>query len=367
MSKVSIVRCTDYDSRKVFEAVKRALDLAGGIDEFVRPGMKVLLKPNLLSARSPEDAVDTHPEVVRSLVRLVKGARGTPIIGDSPGGYGNNIDEVFEASGIKAMALEEGVELVKFTNSKFVEGIPISRYVFDSDCFISIPKLKTHCITVLTAALKNTFGCVTGLYKAECHSRAPKEDDFAKIIAKVHAISKPHLTVLDGIIAMEGDGPSSGHLRKMNVIMAGRDAVAIDSCIARMVGLKPLDIAVTREAYKIGLGEADLSRIELLGDDIESFITEDFKLPQTIALKLIPKVIANGIARLIKFKPYIDDVLCRRCNLCKVSCPVYAIQTDKGYVRISYKKCVRCLCCHEVCPYRAVGIKRNILTKLIWR
>jgi uncharacterized protein (DUF362 family) len=366
MPKVSVVRCSDYDSLKVFAAVKRAVDLVGGIERYVNPGMKVLLKPNLLSARSPEDAVDTHPEVVRSLVRLVKEARATPIIGDSPGGYGNNVDEVFEASGMKAMALEEGVELVKFRNSKFVEGIPISRHVFDSDCLISIPKLKSHCITVLTAALKNTFGCVTGLYKAECHSRAPKEDDFAKIIAKVHAISKPHLTVLDGILAMEGDGPSSGALRKMNVVMAGPDAVAIDSCIAKIVGLKPLDIAVTREAYKIGLGEADLSRIELLGDDIESFVTKDFKLPQTMALKLVPKAIANAIARLVKFKPYMDDALCRRCNLCKVSCPVDAIHMDKGYVRISYKKCVRCLCCHEVCPYRAVGIKRNLLTKLIW-
>ncbi|MFA6078871.1 MAG: DUF362 domain-containing protein [Candidatus Omnitrophota bacterium] len=366
MSKVSIVRCPDYDERRVLEAVKRAVDLAGGIREYVEPGMKVLLKPNLLSARGPMDAVDTHPEVVRAVVRLVKEAGATPIIGDSPGGYGDNIDQILEMSGMKAMAMEEGIELVKFREPKFVEGFPISRYVLDSDCFISIPKLKTHCITVLTAALKNTFGCVTGLYKAECHSRAPREDDFAKIIAKVHSIAKPDLTVLDGVMAMEGDGPSSGSVRKMNVIMAGPDAVAIDSCIAKMIGLDPMSVSVTKEAYKIGLGESNLSRIEVLGDDIEGFITKDFKMPQTMVFRLVPRVIANSIARLVSFKPYVDDMLCRRCNLCKVSCPVDAIAEYKAGLRVNYKKCIRCLCCHEVCPYKAIGIKRNLLTKLIW-
>ncbi|MDP3804293.1 MAG: DUF362 domain-containing protein, partial [Candidatus Omnitrophota bacterium] len=225
MSKVAIARCADYDRDKVFDAVRKAVDLLGGMSEFAKPGMKVLLKPNLLSARTPAEGVDTHPEVVRAVVRLVKSSGATPVVGDSPGGYGKNIDEVFEISGMKRMAEEEGVELVKFTGSKFVDGIPISRRVFDSDLFISIPKLKTHSITILTAAIKNTFGTIPGLYKAECHSRAPKEEDFAKIIAKVHSIARPHLTVLDGIVGMEGDGPASGNLRNMNFIMASRDAV----------------------------------------------------------------------------------------------------------------------------------------------
>lgn len=366
MSKVALIRCTDYGRKRVFEAVKRAIDLVGGISEFVKPGMKVLLKPNLLSARFPADGVDTHPEVVRAVVRLVKGAGARPVIGDSPGGYGANVDEVFEKSGMKEIAHEEDVELIKFTASKFVDGIPISRHVFDSNCMISIPKFKTHGVTVLTAAIKNSFGTVVGLYKAESHSRAPKEEDFAKIIAKIYSISKPHLIVLDSIVAMEGDGPASGDLRNMNLIMASSDGVAIDSCLAKIMGLDPQDILVTKEAYKMGVGEADPSRIEIVGDDIKGFIAEDFKLPQTSALRILPRGIANSVATLIRFKPYIDSAICTKCNLCKITCPVNCIEIEKNYCRIDYKKCIRCLCCHEVCPYKAIFIKRNILTKFIW-
>ena len=366
MTKVSIIRCEDYDTNRVFDAVKRAVDLVGGIGSFVKPGMKVLLKPNLLSARAPEDAVDTHPEVVRAVIRLVRAAGGTVSIGDSPGGYGYNMDEIFEKSGMKRIADEEGAELVKFNTSKFVNGVPVSRHILDADCIISIPKLKTHSITVLTAAIKNMFGAVVGLYKAECHSRAPKNEDFSRMMAKVYSIAKPHLSIVDGIMAMEGDGPSSGIVRKMNLVMAGTDAVAIDSFIARIIGIEPLDVAVTKEAYKAHLGEADLSKIEITGDDINDFIVNDFKLPQTTPLKFLPRSVTNGIASLIKFKPFIDEKACKRCNLCKITCPVNCIEIEKDYCKIDYKKCVRCLCCHEVCPYKAISIKRNVLTKMVW-
>lgn len=366
MAKIAISRCVSYDSEKVFDAVKRSVDLVGGIEKFVSPGMKVLLKPNLLSARLPEDAVDTHPEVVRAIVRLVKKAGGMPSIGDSPGGFGKNIQEIFERSGMDKVSREEGVKLETFAASKFVSGIPIARQIFDADRIISIPKFKTHSITVLTAAIKNMFGSVVGLYKAECHSRAPKEEDFSRIMAKVFSIARPHLTIVDGIIAMEGDGPSSGIIRKMGLVMAGEDAVAIDSCLAKIMGVSPLDILVTKEAYNAGLGESDLSKIEVLGDSLDSFIAKDFKLPQTTPLKYLPKGITDTIASLIRFKPHIDNETCRRCNLCKLTCPVHCIEIEKDKCSIDYKRCVRCLCCHEVCPYRAISIRRNILTKMVW-
>jgi uncharacterized protein (DUF362 family)/Pyruvate/2-oxoacid:ferredoxin oxidoreductase delta subunit len=367
MAKVAVSRCGLYDTDKVFDAVKRSVDLIGGIGAFVGPGMKVLLKPNLLSARLPEDAVDTHPEVVRAVVRLVKGAGAVPFIGDSPGGFGKNIYEIFEKSGMKRIADEEGIKLEAFTASRFVSGIPIARQIFDSDRVISIPKFKTHAITVLTAAIKNMFGAVVGLYKAECHSRSPKEEDFSEILAKVYSITKPHLTVVDGIVAMEGDGPSSGVLRKMGLVMAGEDAVAIDSCLAKIMGLEPLDILVTKKAYGSRLGEADLSKIEVLGDALDTFIAKDFKLPQTTPLKYIPKSVISSVASLIRFKPHIDNETCRRCNLCKLTCPVHCIEIGQKRCSIDYKKCVRCLCCHEVCPYRAISIRRNILTRMVWR
>ena len=366
MVKVSLARCPDYNSEAVFAAVKKAVDLVGGIDYYVKRGTKVLVKPNLLSARLPEEAVDTHPEVVRAVVRLVKNAGGTPLVGDAPGGYGANIDEIFDKSGMRKMAAEEGVELVKFGASRFVDGIPFTRYLSECDCVISVPKLKTHCLTVLTAGIKNMYGTVVGLYKVERHSKAPGEKEFAAIVAKIYSIARPHLTVLDGIVAMEGNGPSGGEPRKMELVMAGSDAVAIDAVISAILGLEPFDVLVTKEAHAKKLGEADLTKIELTGDDAEGFAAMDFKLPQTIALKLVPNALARGIASLVRFKPCINFNACKKCNLCKTTCPVAAITIGEKECFIDYKKCVSCFCCHEVCPYKAIYIKRNILTKLIW-
>lgn len=366
MSKVAIITCVDYDRERVFAAVKKAVDLVGGMEAYVKPGMRVLLKPNLLSARVPEEAVDTHPEVVRAVARLAIAAGGRVRLGDSPGGYGKNIDEIFEKSGMQAMAREEGVELAKFTSSKFVKGFPIARQVLDSDLVISIPKLKTHSITVLTVAVKNTYGCVTGLFKAECHSRAPREEDFARVIATVHSIVRPGLSIVDGITGMEGDGPAAGRPRQIGLVMAGPDAVAIDACVARLVGLEPFDVRVTKEAYAMGLGEARLSAIEVVGESLESAAIKHFRLPQTTALGLIPRALVNKLARFIRFKPVIDVPACKRCNLCKITCPVAAITIDEKACAIDYRKCVKCLCCHEVCPYKAIYIRRNFLTKMVW-
>ncbi len=367
-TRVSIIKCENYERDRVTAAVKRSIDLVGGIRSIVKPGANVLLKPNLLSARLPEDGVDTHPEVVRAVVRLLKEAGpGFVTIGDSPGGYEKNTDEVFEMSGMKRMAEEEGIGLVKFNSSRNIDGFPVSRHVLDADCVISIPKFKTHGVTTLTGGIKNMFGALTGLFKARCHSRAPKEEDFAEILAKAYSLTRPDLTIVDAIVSMEGDGPASGNLRETNFVMASLDAVAVDSILAKLVGLEPLDLAVTRVCYENGLGEADLSKIEIAGDDINSFVMPDFKLPQTKLLKMIPRAIINKAASFIKFKPVINVEACKRCNLCKLTCPVHAITIEGDTCEIHYKKCVRCLCCAEVCPYRAIYIKRNILAKMVWR
>jgi uncharacterized protein (DUF362 family)/NAD-dependent dihydropyrimidine dehydrogenase PreA subunit len=366
MAKVAVARCEDYNRDTVFQAVKRSVDSLGGMNRFVTRGMKVLLKPNMLSPHPPEDAVTTHPEVVRAVAVLAREAGGTVSLGDAPGGYGYNIDEILEKSGIGKVADEEGIEIKKFTSSRLVQDIPIARDILESDAVISIPKLKTHSIAVITAAVKNMFGAVVGLYKAECHSRAPREEDFAKIMVKVFSIARPQLTILDGVVGMDGDGPSAGKPRKMDLVMAGTDAVAIDACAAKIMGIAPLDVAVTKEAYNAGLGEADLARIEIIGDRIEDFIAKDFKMPQTTFFKFIPKGVMNSVAAMIRFKPYIDPGLCKRCNLCKVTCPMDCITIEKDTCAIDYGKCIRCLCCHEVCPYKAISIRRNVLTKMIW-
>lgn len=368
MSKVSLARCSDYGTDNVYNAVKKAVDLLGGIGRFVKPGMNVLIKPNLLTVSAPESAVVTHPEVIRAVVRLVKKTGASVMVGDAPGGYGKNIDEIFEKLNLRQIAAEEGFELVKFTaGADFVDGIPIAKQVLAADFIISIPKIKTHCITIMTGAIKNTFGAVTGPYKAECHSRAPKAEELAEVLIKVHSIARPGLTLVDGIVGMEGDGPSAGSPRALNVVIAGEDAVAIDACIAKMMGLKAMDVALTKKAYEAGLGEIDLSKIEIAGDGLDSFIAKDFKLPRTMALNVMPSAILKWILGPVSFKPHIKTKICRRCGLCKTACPADCITIGVRACGIDYKKCVRCLCCHEVCPYKAISIRRNILTKLVWR
>jgi len=364
-AKVAVVKCESYEPGTVMAAVRRAVDLVGGMAGFVKPGSKVVLKPNLLSARFPEEGVDTHPEVVRAVARLAKEAGGVVSAGDSPGGYEKDFDEVFEKSGMKKVAAEEGIELVKFSASRNIDGFPVSRHVLDADVVISIPKLKTHGITTLTAGVKNMYGVLTGLFKAHCHVKSPKEAEFAHVLAKVYSLAKPHLTVVDAVTSMEGDGPSSGDLRNTRFIAASADAVAVDAVLAKIVGVHPLDLAVTRVCYEQKLGEADLALIEIAGDGIDEVIVSDFKLPQTKIMKMLPNAVVRGVASLIKFRPVIDEAACKRCNLCKLTCPAGAITIEPDGCEIDYRKCVRCLCCQEVCPYRAIRIKRNILAKMV--
>ena len=364
---VAVVKCESYETDAVMAAVRRAVDLVGGMGSFVSPGAKVLLKPNLLSARSPEEGIDTHPEVVRALARLAKEAGGAVSVGDSPGGYEQDMDEVFERSGMKRVAVEEGVDLVEFSASRSVDGYPVSRHVLDADVVISVPKFKTHGITTLTAGVKNVYGVLTGLFKAHCHVRSPKEEDFALILAKVYELVRPRLTVVDAVTSMEGDGPSSGDLRETRFIAASPDAVAVDAVLARIVGLHPFDLATTRACYERKLGEADLALIEVVGDGIDAVAVSYFKLPQTKILKMLPNAVVRGAASLVRFRPVIDEASCKRCNLCKLTCPAGAITIERDGCGIDYRKCVRCLCCQEVCPYRAVRIARNFLAKLVLR
>lgn len=367
-SQVSIIKCKSYGQNEVFAAVKKATDLIGGIAAFVKKGDRVLIKPNLLAAQPPESGIDTHPEFVRAVVRLVKQTNAEIILGDSPSVWGRpqEIDLVYETSGIKAVAKEEGVNLIKLDRSMMVDGYSLTTLIKDCNRIISLPKFKTHDLMVLTGAIKNLFGLVPGLFKTELHRRAINSESFAKVLVDILGLAKPTLTIIDGIVAMEGDGPATaGTPRNMGLVLAGNDCVSLDAVLATIMGLNPKDILSTKEASERGMGEAKLENIEILGERIEDVIAQDFKLPQTSIVNRLPKPMLKILKGLTRIYPAIDNDLCKMCQACVKSCPANAITNKAEQLRIEYSRCILCFCCQEVCPYAAVKIKKNVFTRII--
>ncbi len=362
--KVSILRCKGYDQAEVDGAVNRAVDLLGGIESFIKKGDRILLKPNLLSARPPEAGVDTHPAVVKAVVRLVKRAGALPMVGDSPGGV-VKAEEVYEKSGMKEVTDEEGVELVKFDQVKAKEGIPIASLALESDAIISIPKLKTHDLFPITGAIKNIFGVVPGIFKSKCHLIYPTPNDFARLLVNIFSWISPKLSIMDAVWAMEGRGPGAGDLRNLGLIIGSCDAVALDACASYIVGLDPFDLLTTREAHQRGLGQGDLSEIEIVGEEIDEVRVKDFRFPRIPIWHHVPSPFLRSVARFVKFWPVIDSAKCTGCKICLESCPVGAIGLQQERLVFDYKKCILCLCCHEFCPSGAISIERNLLGKMI--
>lgn len=368
-SKVAIVRCEDYEPKKVKEALKKALDLIGGVNAFIKGSPRVLIKPNLLSARLPDEAVDTHPEFVRAVARLVREANGVPFIGDSPGSFFTikSIDEVYEKSGMKRIADEEDIGLIRFDKIIHINGYPIAKALKEYDLVINVPKLKTHTLAILTGAIKNTFGFMPGLNKVQCHKKAPNINEFSKILADIFAITKPGLSIMDGIVGMDGDGPAAGRVRRFGLILASPDAVSLDAAFSHIAGFPYAKNVVLNEVVNRDLGKGRLKDIEIVGEDLYKAKIKDFKLPKTALVYRFPTPFMKPFTKLLDFRPVIDEILCKKCNICKESCPVDAITINKEISKIDEMKCIKCFCCHEVCPHDAIYIKKNILAKMIWR
>jgi len=368
-AQVSAVKCGNYDPAAVQAATQRAVDLLGGITAFVKPRSKVLVKPNILLAIEPERGVDTHPEVVRAVLKILKGINCRIYLGDGPSAWADqikNIDQVYEKSGMSKVARDESVELVCFDKRRWRGKFPLTVWLDECDYFISIPKFKTHGITVLSGALKNLYGLVSDIYKTELHKRYFDNQDFAGIIVDIYTQAKPHLTIIDGIVAMEGDGPgTSGTLRTCGLLLAGPDGVAIDSILSLIMGLKPHDILTTREAAARNEGISDINRIQVLGEKLQDIIDRPFALPKTSLMRKLPRPIIDIGTRLIRFRPQVNHRNCTRCSACCRACPEKIMSLKDDRIVIDYAKCISCFCCQEACPASAITVKKSLFTKML--
>jgi uncharacterized protein (DUF362 family)/NAD-dependent dihydropyrimidine dehydrogenase PreA subunit len=373
--KISLIKCQSYNSQEVADAVNKAVNLLGGIELFVKPKERILIKPNLLSARLPDRAVTTHPEVVRAIIRLVKKAGATPLLGDSPGGAIKGVERVWIETGMKALAQEENVELINFETSGLIEKkinhplipkIHLAKITSEVDGIINLPKLKTHGLMIYTGAIKNLFGCIPGMRKAEYHKLAPFPKDFSHLLDEIYLIlkDKVRFTLIDGIMGMEGNGPSSGDIRKLEMIIASQDAVALDYTVTSILGLKPGKIESIRSLSR----KIDINKIEMLGNSVKDFNLSKFKFPSNWYINLVPSWLVKILGKFLWLKPFINSKVCTNCLLCVNSCPVKAIKSVKGNKPVVIQdECISCLCCHELCTFKAIELEKSPLAKLLIR
>jgi uncharacterized protein (DUF362 family)/Pyruvate/2-oxoacid:ferredoxin oxidoreductase delta subunit len=366
--RVITVHCSDYAAVAI--AVALLIDRLGGMSAFVRPGQSVLIKPNMLTDARPDEAVTTHPEVVRAVIRIVKAAGGVPWVADSPANVAD-LGKVWVATGMEALCREEGIPLVNLeqAGSETIEeeGIcfTIAKPVLEADLIISVPKVKTHVLTGLTGAVKNMYGVVPGFQKTALHKQYPRAREFGEMLAAVYGRARPVLAIADGVVAMDGDGPSAGAPYPLGVLAASADPVALDAVLCRMMGMDPASVEHLAVAARRGLGVCDLRRIEIEGDGISVKPSRACRLPKTVPTSLIPKWLVKMIQPFVWHRPSFNE-RCISCGQCVKACPVNAISLrPKERPELELAKCIACCCCHEICPVHAITMEPSPLFKLV--
>ncbi|MEW5766904.1 MAG: DUF362 domain-containing protein [bacterium] len=378
-SPVSIVRCKTYKEFEVEKAVREGIERLGGLTQFVKPGQKVLLKPNLLSPTPPDKAVTTHPAVVKAMIKLVKEAGGIPLVGDSPGTPFTSTEKLLQVTGVGQAALEAGAKIISFEKEKSVKienpegrvlkSLYLVKPALEVDVIISLPKLKTHILTFLTLGIKNLYGLVPGQLKSEYHRLFRRTDKFADVLLDIFTYLAPKvkLAVMDAVVGMEGNGPQQGHPKEIGLILASQDLVALDAVASSIVGFDPLQIETTRAAADLNLGEADLNKIDILGPGIEEVKIDELLPPPSLPRRLMPILEFKPLGKLFWIRPVIKGDRCTQCGICREVCPAEAVLEKDGRLLIDYDRCIKCFCCLEMCVYGGLDIQTSPARKLTSR
>lgn len=366
MITVSIIACDTYDLDAVRRAVADVLAPLGGMGRFVRPGMRVLLKPNLLAAASLERAVTTHPAVVQAVAEAVQAVGGIVLLGDSHAGRVETGPQVYRASRMTDVAAQTGATLVPFDEATWqrLNGHDyfLARPVLQADLVINLPKLKTHSFALYTGAVKNLFGAIPGTRKRDVHLRAPGIQDFSRALADVLELIRPALTIMDAVIGQEGEGPgTSGTPRPYGCLAAAADAVALDTVLAQAMGFRPGVVLHLVEAGARGLGLADPAQISVAGDRA-ALAFGRVELPGSHWYFRVPARFSAPLYRAARLRPRLSAKLCAGCGQCAEVCPRQAI-TPGQPPRFDLERCVGCLCCAEVCPQGAIQAQRSRLVR----
>lgn len=374
-TKVSIQRVFNYESENVRRGLLKNLDLLGGLENFIRPNSHVFVKINHLSPPSPpEDAIVTHPNFTKEILRLLFDIGCRITVGDD---IQSKEKDGFLISGYRKMCTDLGIRLVNLKETGFREiacnghvlsKAYISPLVLDADFIVNLPKLKTHSFMAFTGAIKNMYGIIPHGLRCSYHREYIKSEVFGQMLVDIFACAPPQLNIMDAIYAMEGEGPSAGSPKNVGLILASSNAVALDTVAAKIIGLAPMQIHTTKNAAERGLGTAHIEEMEILGEKIQDIAVKDFKLSAVavgLIRKKIPAFLHGFIQGQLVLIPKVLQKKCTACQECVEACPAGAARMLDGKARIDKYQCIHCMCCHEVCRFHAIKLGQKPMGRML--
>ena len=372
--KVAVVPCPDYGSETVKAALAAAVEAAGGLG-WVRPGMRIAVKTNLVARMKPETAAVTHPALVAELCRMLVSLGADVVVGDSPGGPFNAawVNGVYAGSGIRAVEAA-GAHLnadfetreVDYPAARTAKRLPLTSWLLEADAVIDFAKLKTHAMAGMTCAVKNFFGAIPGTRKPEFHYSYPRTADFCSMLVDLSEFFAPRLTLVDAVDCMEGNGPTQGRPRHMGALIASPSPWAADLLCAHLIGFEPQEVPTVAASIERGLCPAIWEELDITGD-IAPFCAPDFEkmpLDGDITFENKPRLIRAFLERGFAARPQVDRAKCVGCGKCREVCPAGAAQLKGKKARIDRSKCIRCFCCQEFCPRGAITSRRPAIAKI---
>jgi len=363
--KVSAVKSVDYNLENLIPAVKKAILQSGGLPKHLNTLSRVLLKPNLLTAKSPSDSPTvTHPEFIRAVILVLKEQGVCNItVGDSPAGV-HKWEDLWEKTGIADVARTENVNLIPFENFKFIYldnlKIPVLKELDDFDVVISLPKLKTHLLTKTTGSVKNSYGLIIGHAKAHFHTLFPSPIKMSKFIGRLYAAHlKFDFAIMDAVECMQGDGPNAGYFYHAGVIFASSDSVALDSSASEVFGYLGEKIPLLKSAEKYGGGICELSQIERCGDGWDVVTSLNGKKSKAEILFKFPDRLFFIVSLITRTRPKVEHANCTLCSICEKACAQKAIYLKNRKINVKSSKCILCMCCIEACPKQTIKLRTS--------
>ena len=377
--RVCVMDCPDYG--QAAQVLSQAVELLGGIGRFVAPGETILLKANLLRPAPPESAVCTHPAVVEAVAAMVKAAGGRAVIADSPGGALHKegvLRNLYEKTGMADAARRTGAQvscdpstrLVSLPQGKLLRQAEVIAPAAEADGVFDLCKMKTHVLMGMTGAVKNVFGILPGLSKVGFHGSHPDRDRFAGVLLDLAGWLNPRLCVMDGVLAMEGEGPgASGTPRQVGLLLVAENPLALDVAAGWLMGLPEVDNPLLQAARRRGLEPNRIEQVELMGTAAQTGPIPHYRFPANVRSDLMGFLgpLAGPAARLSKGllsrTPRVRERVCVGCGICKNACPGKAISLSApgGKAKIQPSRCIRCYCCHELCPHKAIELRHGLL------